>query len=533
MNTPKNNEKPGLEIIEVNSLKIIFKAVYAWAFCLNANQENKFKYYSLPLNFLNCQKIQKIVPNYSFPTLSTEKNSNFQLRVYQQEDVKFLSQLKSAAIFSEMRTGKTPTALMTFQQWPVSNLLIITPAILQQHWQRSVEEWLDKPAYIITYLEPAWRFNFYQNLLSAKEWILIVSKDTFKIDSAYFQKLKKRKGFAELYGVIVDEAHFLRNYQSQQSKSIYVLREAPYKLVLTGTPVVNHHTDIFGILKFLYPATYSSYWKFAAEYFQIHKSEFHKRGRKYKVFQVKDFKNSQLKLKLQNQVAQISVNRRQKEVLPWLPPIIYQKEYLLMGEEQQKVYSEWQTKWSKYQPLEVLAKLKTLTLYPPELGFQERGSKISYLVNYLKDLDKKSPSLVIFSTRSETFLEPLAQALAEQKIELGLITGKTNYQTREKLINNFQKGELNILLCNIQSAGVGLNLSRAETIIFADRSYSPADNEQAEARFLPPTNEETHRVRLIVDLICKGTIDEKILRLLKRKEDIIKILNTNPSYFFD
>jgi SNF2 family DNA or RNA helicase len=79
---------------------------------------------------------------------------------------------------------------------------------------------------------------------------------------------------------------------------------------------------------------------------------------------------------------------------------------------------------------------------------------------------------------------------------------------------------------------VGLNLSRAETIIFADRSYSPADNDQAEARFLPTNNSEVPRVRLVIDLICKGTIDEKILQLLKRKEDIIKVLNTNPNYFF-
>lgn len=147
--------------------------------------------------------------------------------------------------------------------------------------------------------------------------------------------------------------------------------------------------------------------------------------------------------------------------------------------------------------------------------------------------EKKKENIIIFSTRSETFLEPLAQILREQKIEVGLITGQTNYQDKEKYINQFQGGELNILLCNLQSASVGLNLSQAETIIFADRSYSPADNEQAEARFLPTTNLEKLRVRLVIDLICKGTIDEKILQLLKRKRDIVKVLSENPSYFFD
>jgi SNF2 family DNA or RNA helicase len=532
--TVVNEKKPGLEIVEINSEKIIFKTTYPWAFCLNANQESKAKYYLLPSTLLNCQKLQKIVSGYDFPAIvsnvSSANTAPLQLRDYQKEDVQFLSQLKSAAIFSEMRTGKTPTSLMAFQQWPVDNLLIITPSILQQQWQKSVEEWLDKPAYAITYLDKEWRYNFYQKLLSEKDLIIIVSKDTFKIDSPYFKKLKKKQLPVIPYCVIVDESHFLRNHQSQQSKSIYLLKDAPYKLALTGTPVVNRSPDIFGILKFLYPEVYSSYWRFAEQYFYIHKTEFHRGKKIYKIFQVKDFKNDHLRRELQRQINQFSVNRRQREVLPWLPPVIYQKEYLLMDEEQQNIYSQWRGKWKDYQPLEALANLKTLTLYPPALGFQGPGSKINYLVSFLQERGEQS--IIVFSTRSETFLEPLAQVLYEKKITIGLIIGKTNYQAREEYINKFQSGELNILLCNIQSAGVGLNLSRAETIIFADRSYSPADNEQAEARFLPTTDLEAPRVRLVIDLVCKGTIDEKILQLLKRKEDIIKVLNTNPDYFF-
>ena len=120
MNILDKSEKSELEIIEINSEKIIFKTTHAWAFCLNASQTNKNKYYLLPFNFLNYQKLTKIVPSYNFPPLTPNSlstcPSNFQLRIYQQEDVNFLSQLQSGAIFSEMRTGKTPTALMTFQK---------------------------------------------------------------------------------------------------------------------------------------------------------------------------------------------------------------------------------------------------------------------------------------------------------------------------------------------------------------------------------------------------------------------------------
>ena len=198
-----------------------------------------------------------------------------------------------------------------------------------------------------------------------------------------------------------------------------------------------------------------------------------------------------------------------------------------------------------------MAKLKTLTLYPPALiadnsPNQEKikrdfltktdrkllkncsGSKISYLVNFCQT--NSSQSILIFSTRTETFLEPLAQFLQAKKITLGLVTGKTSHPQRREAIDSFQQQKIKVLLCNIHSAGMGLNLSQADIAIFADRSYSPADNEQAEARFLPTSTSENLKSRLIIDLICKGTIDEKISSLLKRKKDITKIITSNPEY---
>jgi len=109
-----------IEITEVNPEKIVFKTTYPWAFCLGTKQGSKLKHYFLSANLLNCQKLQKIVPNYDFSSITVNTSFNVaklpMLRDYQLADVKFLSRLKSVAIFSEMRTGKTPIALMTFRQ---------------------------------------------------------------------------------------------------------------------------------------------------------------------------------------------------------------------------------------------------------------------------------------------------------------------------------------------------------------------------------------------------------------------------------
>ena len=222
-----------------------------------------------------------------------------------------------------------------------------------------------------------------------------------------------------------------------------------------------------------------------------------------------------------------------------------------MEKNQQNTYFRWTQKWDKNYPLEFLAKLKTLTLYPPALIANDSlnqkkikrdflteterkllkncpGSKIPYLVNFCQV--NYFQSILIFSTRTETFLEPLAQFLQEKEIALGLVTGKISHSQRKEAIDNFQQQKIKILLCNIHSAGMGLNLSQADIAVFADRSYSPADNEQAEARFLPTNANENLKSRLIIDLICKGTIDEKISNLLKHKKNITKIIISNPEY---
>jgi superfamily II DNA/RNA helicase len=81
------------------------------------------------------------------------------------------------------------------------------------------------------------------------------------------------------------------------------------------------------------------------------------------------------------------------------------------------------------------------------------GAKMNYLIDYCQEqVDKNSP-LLILSTRSETFLEPLAQILTKKNIEVGLITGEISMPKREIIIKEFQNGQLNILLANLQCIG--------------------------------------------------------------------------------
>lgn len=201
-----------------------------------------------------------------------------------------------------------------------------------------------------------------------------------------------------------------------------------------------------------------------------------------------------------------------------------------MDEEQQEAYNLFSD--TDEFNIELLSNLKSITLYPKYLlnKLKTDGVKIRYLVNFCEENDDKH--IIIFSTRSDTFLEHLSKLLIEKSINFGIIVGSVDNESRRNYIDAFQNGSLKILLCNIQSAGFGLNLSRADTMIFADRSYSPADNDQAESRFLPTENSDEDKIRMVIDLVCKDTIDERILDLLEKKKDIKKIIINDPKLIF-
>lgn len=84
-----------------------------------------------------------------------------------------------------------------------------------------------------------------------------------------------------------------------------------YKILLTGTPIINHQSDIFGILKFLLPDQFVSYWKFVEDFFEVKEIE----TRFSSIRSPGNFKSRKKEEELLKIVNSISVRRSQKEVL--------------------------------------------------------------------------------------------------------------------------------------------------------------------------------------------------------------------------
>lgn len=440
-----------------------------------------------------------------------DKDTNIspKLREYQRKDLNYLMRMQCAGIFNEPRTGKTPLTIELVKHSRVNRTLIICPASLIWNWHKEFGIWYPEEKVTVVSGTPAKRHTIYNDY---KEGVLIISKDTLKADvKNYLSKFK--------FDICaVDEAHFLRNYDSKQSKAILEIN-AERRFALSGTPTVKHASDIYGIFKFLYPKKFPSYWQFVDRYFDKFEN--------YMGFmEVGSAKKHRLQ-ELQEMTGIYSVQRKRKDVMAWLPDKQRIDIPIVMNTKQEKLYKQMEKEFvaelddvvvDSENALSKLMRLRQLSIDPRLLGFDVIGEKTLAIREYLDD--NKEP--IVIMSMFTSYLKLLATELKDKKI--GMIIGETSQKDKQKAVEDFQKGKIDILLCNILSAGVGFTLDKAETIIFTDKAWNPADNDQAEDRITPVSKERNHK-HDIITFESVDSVDKRINELLKNKKSLTDLIN--------
>lgn len=442
------------------------------------------------------------------------------LRPYQISNIEKLLSRKSSANFSEPRTGKTPTALRLFQAKGIKTFLIVAPASSLYQWKAEVHNWTPNKAEVITGLtKPLQRKELFSQFGKSFN-VLIVSYDTLKL----VQRQGKMSGMLpeiiklNFEGVIVDEAHRIRNRKSLQAKAIFALSKIPHKHVLTGTPAHGKLYDVFPILHFLYPDVFTGYWRFVNYYFNTFKINYQKAN----VVEIGKLKNQ---YELIEFIERISVQNKRKEVMKWLPD----KEIItikLPPLKEQLAYINQMVRTFEVgdiiaeNVLTQLIRVRQLCNDPRVLGLplKEEPPKITWLRQYLEDNPDK-PTIVFSNLTS--FLRICAEKLNITQ----LIVGDVSSLRREELRNDFQSGKINILFINTQAGKEALTLDRAEVAIFLD-TYPPyGDIEQAENRFTTTKQENAEKDHIIIRLMIENTYDETLYKLVDKRASEAEIIN--------
>jgi SNF2 family DNA or RNA helicase len=436
------------------------------------------------------------------------------LRPYQKVDVAFLKSRTWAGVYNAPRTGKSPTVISLLNELNPLYTLLVVPSSLTYNWKNEIEKWGEYLKPFVYSGTPKKRKETFDKFLQSGG-ALIISKDTFKKEVELLSAIN--------YDVaIIDESHFLRNYKTAQSKAIYQIK-AKRRYALTGTPSTNHGVDIWGILHFLSPKDFPSYWSFAERYFIVNNGQW---GGK-EIGAVKTHRENELKGILEL----TGVQRKRKDVMNWLPKTQFQTLPVQMEGKQLKLYDQMLNDFiavsedghevDTMNVLTQLMRLRQICLEPELLGFTGViGAKTKALLDFAEN---NNDPFIVMTTFSSYFpyIQPKLEKLGKR---VAIIDGKVSQKEKFKVAEEFQKGKIDILLCNIISAGTGFTLDKADTILFLDKDFNPSNNEQAGDRIVPTTKARNHSVN-IISLVCQNSIDERINELLDRKEDLTKLVN--------
>lgn len=455
--------------------------------------------------------------------MNQDQDPDDPLRPYQRQDVSYLTNLDYAGIFNEPRTGKTPTLLELIRVKGTDKNLIVAPASLLLTWAMQVRKWL--PEASVHVIEGTKKSGVIIGAFKASraQCILIVSKNSL----GYIPELLN----INFDLAAIDEAHYLRNYGSVQSKAAFKVK-AKQRFVLTGTPTVKMPSDIFGILKFLNPKAFPSYWNFCERYFVINANAFS--GFK-ETGPIKPEREPEMK----QLIGTLSVSRKRKDVMSWLPEKEYKTVYTKMGKTQEKYYRDmektfvamaesYEHELDAQNVMVQTMRLRQLAIDPRLGGFKEKGCKTETLLQLLKDQEEQKP--VIIMSMFTSYLKLLKEDLEKGNYRVGMIQGEMTAKQKQEAADAFQRGEVDVLLCNIISAGTGWTLDRGDTVIFMDSAWNPSDNEQAEDRVTPTTQANLHGHN-VIHISTIGSVDEKMFYMLQMKKSLTDILNNGPREF--
>lgn len=443
----------------------------------------------------------------------------FKLYDFQEEDVQRMMEMQSYLLANDMGTGKTVVQLEEIrrrleQREGYARILVVCPKSVIPVWTEHIKTFFPDAAiyerHVPTHpagVQPELQF-------------VVTNWDQIRISPAY-------KTTHWLF-VIGDEIHYAKNRKAQRTKALWTI-PATYRRGLSGTPMVNRPDELWAILKWLKPELFRSYWKFFNEYVQFEKNPYHG------YIEVKGAKNVDQLRKLMNPF----FSRRKKEdVLKELPDKYYETILVDLDAKQRRIYREMKSKalaWigeHENEPLParmVVAQLMRLRQFcaayadiddDGRVRLMEPSSKLDALMELLESTDE---SVVVF-TNFRGVVRLASARMTKAGISHVTLTGETPQEERGQAIDAFQSGKVRVFIGTIRAGGVGVTLTRASTVVFLDRSFSPADNLQAEDRL--------HRIGQsnavqVVSIQARGTVDQVVEEKLKWKWDIIKSILEN------
>ncbi len=472
------------------------------------NKETKSWF--VPLKEISVNKLLNLGFNISneLKEMFSEKEKNLELDLpaeiypFQAEGVKFIMSKGGGLIGDEMGLGKTIQALSCLRQPNMLPALIVCPASLKINWFREVKRWVPGAKPFIMYGGST--HDMYRN-----HNIIIINYDIVK---KHWAELK----LMNFQVLITDECHYLKNSAAQRTKYTKQLAKViPFKIALSGTPIINKPIELFSTLNMLEPDVWKSQWTYAQRYCGAHHNGF---GWVFSGASHTDELHQILS-------ETIMIRRTKCEVLKELPQ---KQRSVIPVELTNKVkYKEAEAnliKWLYDNEGEEAAikasNAETLVQFEKLKQMAVEG-KMEAIFDWVNNALEEKDKLVIMATH-HWVIDQIKEKYGDIAVKLD---GRDSQQSRQKSIDGFQNNKnIKIFIGNIKAAGAGITLTAADTTLFVELGWTPGEHDQAEDR-IHRIGQESDSVNIYY-LIADNTIEDDIIKILDSKRKIVnKVLD--------
>ncbi len=449
------------------------------------------------------------------------------LRPYQVAGFQWLNYLHEVnwggILADDMGLGKTVQALSFLQHYYEHNdgemiALVVCPTTLIYNWENEIKKFTPSLEYYIHH--GPLRTRDMAEL--AKHHVIITTYGTLRSDIKVFAQMK-------LDYVILDESQAIKNPSSKVTKAASLLH-ARHRLCMSGTPLQNNTFDIYAQMNFLNPGMLGSVEFFRQEF----------------AIPIDKFGEKEQKEHLKKILYPFILRRTKEQVAKDLPDKTETVLFCEMDDEQRKIYDAYRNDYrskilgsieeqgiqrSQLTILQGLMKLRQICDSPAILNEQEQFPNHSIKLEEIsRELTENigDHKALIFS-QFLGMLGLIREKLTELDVKFEYFDGSTAAPDREKAIQAFQNDEeTRVFLISLKAGGVGLNLTAADYVYIVDPWWNPAVEQQAIDR--------THRIGQTKNIfayrmICKDTIEEKIMLLQEKKRSLAKDLIADDATF--
>jgi superfamily II DNA or RNA helicase len=450
-------------------------------------------------------------------TFAVPTNIHAQLRPYQLEGYKWMSRLAywgaGACLADDMGLGKTLQAITLMQSRASQGAaLVLMPTSLLHNWQQELQRFA--PALTVKIL----------NQLGVDRQQLVNGAEAGDVVLSTYGLLVTE---GELLGqrtwstIVLDEAHTIKNRDTQTSKAAMKL-QGDFRLMLTGTPLQNHLSEIWNLFQFANPDLLGSYQQFTDRF----------------ILPIERDHNQERQRLLRRLLSPFLLRRTKDDVLNELPEkteitlrveLSAEEQALYDNLRQQAIANLEEGSKSALQTLAEITRLRQAACHPRLVNdkLQIPSSKTLAFLHLVEELQQSGHRALVFS-QFTSHLALIRKALDSQATPYLYLDGSTTPTERNRLVRQFQTGEEPLFLISLKAGGLGLNLTAADYVIHLDPWWNPAIEDQASDR--------AHRIGqerpvTVYRLIAAGTIEEKIIRLHQSKRSMADALLQDADIF--